>query len=52
MTVTFEDKCGVKVDYGLAEIEFDLLMMRVPSTVFTPCYTQPSSKVTLPPQNY
>ena len=51
MTLTLEDKCEVKVNYDLAEIELDLLMMRAPSSVFTPCCTQPSSKVTLPTQN-
>ena len=51
MTLTLEDKCEVKVNYDLAEIEFDLLMMSVPSAVFTPYCTQPSSKETLPKQN-
>ena len=51
MTLTLEDKCEAKVNYDLAKIEFDLLMMRAPSAVFTLCCTQPSSKVTLPTQN-
>ena len=51
MTLTLEDKCEVKVNYALAEIEFDLLMMKVTSAVFTPCCTQPSSKVKLLTQN-
>ena len=29
MTLTLEDKCETKVNYDLAKIEFDLLMMRV-----------------------
>ena len=37
MTWTLEGKCQAKVNYNLAEIEFDLLMMRIPSAVFTPC---------------
>ena len=37
MTWTLEGKYEAKVNYDLAEIEFDLLMMRVPSAVFTPC---------------
>ena len=28
MTLTLEDKCEAKVNYDLAKIEFDLLMMR------------------------
>ena len=45
ITLTLEDKCEAKVNYDLAKIEFDLLMMRAPSAVFTPCCIQPSSKV-------
>ena len=51
MTLTLEDKCEAKVNYDLAKIEFDLLMMRATLAAFTPCCTQPSSKVTLPTQN-
>ena len=51
MTLTLEDMCEAKVNYDLAKIEFDLLMMRVPSAVYTPYCTRPSSKVTLPTQN-
>ena len=51
MTVALEDKCEPKVNYDLAKIEFDLLMMRVPLAVFILCCTQPSFKVTLPTQN-
>ena len=51
MTLTLEDMCEAKVNYDLGEIEFDLLMMRAPSAVFIPGYTQPSSNVTLPTQN-
>ena len=51
MTLTHEDKCEVKVKSDLAKIEFDLLMIRVPSTVLTPCCTKPLSKVALSTQN-
>ena len=37
MTLTLEDKCEAKVKFDLAKIEFDLLMIRVPSTVLIPC---------------
>ena len=33
MTLTLEDKREAKVNYDLAKIEFDLLMIRVPSAV-------------------
>ena len=36
MTVTLENKCEAKVNYHLAKIEFDLLMIRVPSAVLIP----------------
>ena len=52
MTLTLEDKCETAVSYALVKIEFDLHMMRVPSAVYVPCCTQPSSKVTLPSQNF
>ena len=51
MTLTLEDKCEAKVSYHLAKIEFDLLMIRVPSAVLIPCCTKPLSKVTLSTQN-
>ena len=51
MTLTLKDKYETAVNYSLAKIEFDLHMMRVPSAVFVPCCTQPSSKVTLLSQN-
>ena len=36
ITLTLEqDKCEAKVNYDLAKIEFELLMMRGPSAVFT-----------------
>ena len=37
MTLTLEDKCEAKVKSDLAKIEFDLLMIRVPSTVLILC---------------
>ena len=51
MTLTLEDKCEVKVNYELAKTEFDLLMIRVPATMFIPCCTKPLSNVTLSTQN-
>ena len=33
MTLTLQDKREAKVNYDLAKIEFDLLMIRVPSAV-------------------
>ena len=51
MTLTLKDKFEVKVKSDLAEIEFDLLMIRVPSTLLIPCCTKPLSKVALSTQN-
>ena len=47
MTLTLEDKCEVKVKSDLAKIEFDLLMIRAPSTVLIPCFTKPLYKFAL-----
>ena len=47
MTLTLEDKCEVKVKFDLAKIEFDLLMIRAPSTVLIPCFTKPLYKFPL-----
>ena len=51
MTLTLEDKCEAKVNYDLAKIEFDLLMIRVPSTLLIPCCSKPLFKVALTTQN-
>ena len=37
MTLTLEDKCEAKVKSDLAKTEYDLLMIRVPSTMLIPC---------------
>ena len=37
LTLTLEDKYKQNVNFNLGEIEFDLLMVRVPSTVLLPC---------------
>ena len=50
MTLTFEDTCEAKVESDLAKIEFNLLMIRTPSTVLITC-TKPISKVALSTQN-
>ena len=50
MTLTFEDTCEAKVESDLAKIEFNLLMIRAPSTVLITC-TKPISKVALSTQN-
>ena len=47
MTLKLEDKCEVKVKSDLAKIEFDLLMIRAPSTVLIPCFTKPLYKFPL-----
>ena len=47
MTLTLEDKCEAKIKSDLAKIEFDLLMIRAPSTVLISCCTKPLSKVAL-----
>ena len=44
MTVTLEDKCEAKVKTELHKTEFDLLMIKVPSTVFITYRTKPLSK--------
>ena len=38
MTLKLEDKCEAKVKSDLAKIEFDLLMIRAPSTVLILVY--------------
>ena len=51
MTLTLEDKCEAKVNYDLAKIEFDLLIIRETSTVLIPGWTKPLSKVALSTKN-
>ena len=51
MTMTLEDKCEAKVKTELAKIEFNLLMVKVTSTVFITCRTKPLSKVALSSQS-
>ena len=50
MTLTLEDKCAAKVESDMVIFEFDLLMIRAPSTVLVTC-TKPISKVALSTQN-
>ena len=43
ITLTLKEKCEVKVNYDLAKIKFDLLMIGVPSAVLILCFTTPFS---------
>ena len=52
ITLILEGKCEAKVNYDLANIEFHLLLIRVPSTVLIPCCTTLISKVALKTQSY
>ena len=51
MILILEDKCEAKINYKLAKIEFDLIVIRVPSAVLLPCCAKPLFKVTLSTQN-
>ena len=51
MIVTLEDKCEAKVKTELAKTSLDLLMIKVPSTVFITYRTKSLSKVTLSTQS-
>ena len=51
MILTLEDKYEAKVNYKLAKIEFDLIVIRVHAAVLIPCCSKPLFKVTLSTQN-
>ena len=51
MTITLKDKCEAKVKTELDKTEFDLLMIKVPSTVFITYHTKPLSKFALSTQS-